>query len=161
MTHDRDDERQAAEKVTLNIGGMTCAACVHHVEGALAGVDGVSGATVNLATERATVEYSPNIAGVADFREAVTDAGYSLLGIAAEGDDPPAAADLSALKWKAGLSIGTAAVIMAAMAAAPLRDILPFDAARLFMALATPIQFWAGGQFYAGAWRACGAAPAT
>ena len=69
MTHDHDSQGQAAEKVTLSIGGMTCAACVHHVEGALAGVDGVSGATVNLATERATVEYVPSIASVADFRE--------------------------------------------------------------------------------------------
>ena len=154
MTQDRDRQAQAAEKVTLNIGGMTCAACVHHVEGALAGVDGVSGATVNLATERATVEYIPGIAGVADFREAVTDAGYSLLGIAADGDDPPEAADLSALKWKTGTSVATAAVIMAAMAAAPLRNALPFEPALLFMALATPVQFWAGGQFYTGAWRA-------
>ena len=154
VTQDRDSQGQAAEKVTLNIGGMTCAACVHHVEGALAGVDGVSGATVNLATERATVEYVPAIASVADFREAVTDAGYSLLGIAADGDDPPEAADLTALKWKAGTSVATAVVIMVAMAAAPLRDALPFEPALLFMALATPVQFWAGGQFYTGAWRA-------
>ncbi len=154
MTQDRDSHGQAAEKVTLSIGGMTCAACVHHVEGALAGVDGVSGATVNLATERATVEYVPAIASVADFREAVTDAGYSLLGIAADGDAPPATADLSALKWKAGTSVATAAVIMAAMATAPLRNMLPFEPALLFMALATPVQFWAGGQFYTGAWRA-------
>jgi Cu+-exporting ATPase len=154
MTQDRDSQGQVAEQVTLSIGGMTCAACVHHVEGALAGVDGVSGATVNLATERATVEYIPNIASVADFREAVTDAGYSLLGIAADGDNPPAPADLGALKWKAGLSLATAVAIMAFMAAAPLREVLPFDAALLFMALATPVQFWAGGQFYVGAWRA-------
>ncbi len=154
MTYDRDDETQAAEKVTLNIGGMTCAACVHHVESALAGVEGVSGATVNLATERATVEYFPGTAGVGDFRDAVADAGYSLLGVAAEGGEPSVATDLSALKWKAGLSIATAAAIMAAMSAAPFRNILPFDAGLLFMALATPVQFWAGGQFYAGAWRA-------
>ena len=154
MTHDRDSQGQTAEKVTLNIGGMTCAACVHHVEGALSGVAGVSGATVNLATERATVEFVPAIASVADFREAVTDAGYSLLGIAADGDDPPEALDLTTLKWKAGISVATAAVIMAAMAAAPLRNALPFEASLLFMALATPVQFWAGGQFYTGAWRA-------
>ena len=154
MTQDRDSQSQAAEKITLSIGGMTCAACVHHVEGALADVEGVSGATVNLATERATVEYLPSIASVSDFREAVTDAGYSLLGIAADGDDPPAAADLSALKWKVWVSVATSAAIMAAMAAEPIRAALPFDAALLFMALATPVQFWAGGQFYAGAWRA-------
>ena len=154
MTYDLDDERQTAEKVTLSIGGMTCAACVHHVESALAGVDGVSGASVNLATERATVEYLPSVAGMADLREAVSDAGYSFLGIAAEGAEPAGTGDLSGLRWKAGLSLATAAAIMAVMAAAPIRDALPFDAALLFMALATPVQFWAGGQFYAGAWRA-------
>ena len=154
MTYDRSNDGPDAEKVTLSIGGMTCAACVHHVESALTKVDGVSGATVNLATERATVEYSPGIAGVADLREAVSDAGYTMLGLAAEGEAPSAASDLGGLKWKAGVSLGTAAVIMGAMAAAPLRDTLPFDAGLLYMALATPVQFWAGGQFYAGAWRA-------
>ena len=133
---------------------MTCAACVHHVEKALAGVEGVNGASVNLATERATVDYFPSVAAVADLREAVSDAGYSLLGVAADGDEPAIARDLSGLKWKAGLSLATAAAIMAVMAAAPFRDALPFDADLLFMALATPVQLWAGGLFYLGAWRA-------
>ena len=41
--------------VTLPIGGMTCASCVSYVESALSGVPGVTGASVNLATEKATV----------------------------------------------------------------------------------------------------------
>ncbi len=154
MTYDRGEKGPGADKVTLSIGGMTCAACVHHVESALARVEGVSGTSVNLATERATVEYLPTIAGVADFREAVSDAGYSLLGVAADGAEPAIARDLRELKWKAGLSLATAAAIMAVMAAAPFRDALPFDADLLFMALATPVQLWAGGLFYLGAWRA-------
>ena len=44
---------------TLEIGGMTCASCVRRVEKALARVDGVSGAEVNLATEVATVRFDP------------------------------------------------------------------------------------------------------
>ena len=84
----------------------------------------------------------------------MSDAGYSLLGVAADGDEPAIARDLSGLKWKAGLSLATAAAIMAVMAAAPFRDALPFDADLLFMALATPVQFWAGELFYLGAWRA-------
>ena len=55
---------------------MTCAACVSHVEHALAGVDGVESASVNLATERASVEYAPGLTGIADLRHAVEDAGY-------------------------------------------------------------------------------------
>ena len=46
-------------RITLNIGGMTCAACVTHVGNALREVDGVVSASVNLATEQATVEYIP------------------------------------------------------------------------------------------------------
>ena len=43
-------------KITLSVQGMTCAACVGHVEEALDSVEGVSSAKVNLATEKATVE---------------------------------------------------------------------------------------------------------
>jgi len=47
---------------SLNIGGMTCAACVYHVERALTGVPGVTKASVNLGVERAAVEFSPGVA---------------------------------------------------------------------------------------------------
>ena len=67
-------------KTTLAIGGMTCAACVAHVENALEGADGVLSAQVNLATERASVEYVPGIAGISELRHSVEDAGYSVSG---------------------------------------------------------------------------------
>ena len=154
MTADRNDHRPAPEKLTLGIGGMTCAACVHHVESALAGVAGVESANVNLATERATVQYTPGAAAVEDLGRAVEDAGYSLLGVVDETAPPPAAADLRVLRWKVGFSLAVAAVIMAMMTAAPLRDALPLSPDLLFLALATPVQLWAGRQFYAGAWSA-------
>ena len=46
---------------TLDIGGMTCASCVRRVEKALTKVDGVDDASVNLATETATVTYDPGL----------------------------------------------------------------------------------------------------
>jgi len=67
------------ERVILPIGGMTCAACVRHVERALNKVDGVSRATVNLATERAVVEYLPGLASLDNLKQAVSDAGYQVL----------------------------------------------------------------------------------
>ena len=67
-----------AVSTSLNIGGMTCAACVYHVERALSGVPGVVNATVNLGVERATVEYSPSLAGLEELRRAVEDAGYTV-----------------------------------------------------------------------------------
>ena len=49
------------QSASLNIGGMTCAACVGHVENALLGVPGVSKANVNLGVERASVEFIPGM----------------------------------------------------------------------------------------------------
>jgi Cu+-exporting ATPase len=72
------------EKVILPIGGMTCASCVAHVEHALKELDGVVKVNVNLATERALVEYVPGLVGMEDFRRAVADAGYEVLEAAAE-----------------------------------------------------------------------------
>ncbi|HEC34054.1 MAG TPA: heavy-metal-associated domain-containing protein, partial [Chloroflexi bacterium] len=51
----------ATETVSLPIGGMTCASCASHVEGALAKTPGVLSVNVNLATEKATVEYVPTV----------------------------------------------------------------------------------------------------
>lgn len=65
-------------KKTLNIDGMHCASCVSAVEKALSKVDGVDEASVNLATETATVSYDENKAGEEEFRKAVEDAGYAV-----------------------------------------------------------------------------------
>ncbi|MBC7170742.1 copper ion binding protein, partial [Candidatus Bipolaricaulota bacterium] len=73
------------ETVILPIGGMTCAACAMHVEKALAGVAGVVAASVNLATEKATVTFIPGVATLADFRKAVAEAGYEVLETPTEG----------------------------------------------------------------------------
>ena len=64
---------------TLAIGGMTCASCVGRVEKALRRAPGVLKATVNLATERATVEYLPGTTGRDDLAAAVRRAGYEVV----------------------------------------------------------------------------------
>ncbi|MCL4434664.1 MAG: heavy metal translocating P-type ATPase [Actinobacteria bacterium] len=63
---------------TLEIGieGMTCASCVSRVEKTLKRLPGVYDATVNLATERATVRYAPSSVGFDGFVQAVTGIGY-------------------------------------------------------------------------------------
>ncbi len=72
------------ETISLPIGGMTCTSCVAHIEGALAKTPGVLNVNVNLATEKATVEYVPTVTGSADFRRAVVEAGYEVLPTAEE-----------------------------------------------------------------------------
>ena len=68
----------AVEKTTFGLGGMTCASCVASNEKALMKVPGVISANVNLATEKATVTYLRDEAGMADFKRAVESAGYSI-----------------------------------------------------------------------------------
>ena len=53
----------ATARVDLPVSGMTCAACARSIEGALGGTPGVERASVNLATNTATVEYDPERAG--------------------------------------------------------------------------------------------------
>ncbi|GGL80985.1 ATPase [Deinococcus aerolatus] len=62
--------------LTLDVGGMTCAACVGRVERGLKKVDGVQDAAVNLATERASVTYDPARTTVAQLVDTVKDTGY-------------------------------------------------------------------------------------
>ncbi len=148
------------EEIVLPIGGMTCASCVRRVERALAKVPGVEAVAVNLATERATVAVVPGAATTADFRAAVERAGYEIAreqtpAGAEDGRDRAAeerAREIRSLRTKFSVSLAVGALLMAAMFIP-----WPFDHTRLFplmFLLSTPIQFWAGWQFYRGAWAA-------
>ena len=66
------------EEVGYPVRGMTCASCVGRVEKALAGVPGVLSASVNLATERATVRFLSGATTFQDLAAAVEQAGYVL-----------------------------------------------------------------------------------
>ena len=143
----------ASRKTTLAIGGMTCAACVSHVERALIEVEGVAGASVNLATERAAVEYVPGVAAISDLRYSVEDAGYSVSAVIADGDDSDYPSETGGLRAKFALSLAASALIMALMAF-PVLDWLPFRMEFVLWALATPVQVWAARGFYMSAWGA-------
>ncbi len=69
----------ATQQIVLPIKGMTCASCVAHVEHGLKETAGVEKAVVNLATERATVQYDPEKATVPDMLWHVQDVGYDVL----------------------------------------------------------------------------------
>ena len=63
-------------RVSIPVAGMSCAACAQRVEKALKGLDGVTDASVNFATEKATVLYEPETVRLPDIREAIVKAGY-------------------------------------------------------------------------------------
>ena len=65
-------------EVSFGVTGMTCASCVRRIEKALSKVAGVANATVNLATERATVNFDPAQADIASLAAAVQKAGYGV-----------------------------------------------------------------------------------
>lgn len=74
-----DNETRQLKKITLQIAGMTCAACVMHNEEALSALPGVTRAVVNLATGKANVEYDPAKVTMGDMRKAVSDVGYEVV----------------------------------------------------------------------------------
>src|SRR5207245_7168914 len=63
--------------LTIPIEGMSCASCVTKIEHGLSAVPGVSRAAVNLATEKATVEYQPGVTDPAAIQEAIRSLGYA------------------------------------------------------------------------------------
>ncbi|HEY6491491.1 MAG: heavy metal translocating P-type ATPase [Terracidiphilus sp.] len=64
------------ETVSLQVRGMTCAACQHHVESALLSTTGVESAHVDLMAHRATVVYDPRLADMDLLVDAIREAGY-------------------------------------------------------------------------------------
>ena len=139
-----------ADSVSLSISGMTCASCVARVEKALMKVPGVTGASVNLATEKAQVTAVgvPIEALIA----AVGKAGY----------DAAAAGDTAAREKAPGKLPGWWPVAVASLLSLPLVApmlAMPFGydwalPGWVQMALATPVQFWLGARFYKAGWKA-------
>ena len=154
-------------EVELPIAGMTCASCVHRIERFLLRSDGVESASVNLATEVATIRYLPEQTGRSELARTIEAAGYDLkppptaeehaarrtLRAAAEADDRARAAEAGRLLRDAVIAIGVAVVIMAAMFW-PQTSIAMETINRLAIVPATLVQAWVGRRFYGAAWRA-------
>ncbi len=76
-------------KVTISVGGMTCAACVRRVENALKEVDGVQDASVNLATARATVTHASQWGGFRRWKKQLQNMAMNILGEIKDSFDDP------------------------------------------------------------------------
>ncbi|HTH62904.1 MAG TPA: heavy metal translocating P-type ATPase [Paraburkholderia sp.] len=152
----------ATETALLAIGGMTCASCANRVEKALSRVPGVALASVNLATEQATVNLRAPLTGdlMDQLVAAVTKAGYDAKPVAA--DEPPTDTGAAAAAAQDQTRREMQAVLMAAALTVPL--IVPMLSAPLGvhwmlpasvqLVLATLVQFVFGARFYRAAWKA-------
>ncbi|MCA8175800.1 heavy metal translocating P-type ATPase [Burkholderia multivorans] len=166
-------EREATHSIDLDIGGMTCASCVSRVEKALEKVPGVTHASVNLATERASVRAAGPL-DVDALIAAVTTAGYratpapapaptaaAAADANAAASSPPAAPDRDARKRQEALRernlVIASAVLSAPLVAPMLAAPLGIDAMLpgwLQLVLASIVQFGFGARFYRAAWHA-------
>jgi P-type Cu+ transporter len=142
----------------FDIGGMTCANCVNTVERALRKkVPGVVAAQVNLATERAEVTYDDKKASVAAIVAAVEKAGYRAE-IHRAGDKPD---DLAVnVRHNTRQLIVGVALTLPLFVVSMLRDfgVIGLWAHEpwvnyLFWALATPVQFYVGWDYYRNGWK--------
>lgn len=138
---------------SLPIEGMTCASCVARVEKALSQVPGVLSASVNLATEKAEVNFASGDLDVESLIAAVRKAGYEARKPSAAGDAPAA----TPRRWPAWWPVAIAALLSVPLALPMAGLLLGKDwmlDGWLQLALATPVQFWLGARFYRAGWKA-------
>jgi Cu+-exporting ATPase len=157
----------AVKKLALPVQGMTCASCVLRVERALQAVEGVGSAAVNLASQKATVDIAEGT-DLAALEDAVRRAGYGVTlprsgespgDSAAQEDIAPAGFDAEARALRRDLLLSAAftlpVMLLSMLPMLPaVRASWPLsmaDTNALLLVLTTPVLFFPGRRFYAGA----------
>jgi P-type Cu+ transporter len=143
----------AAEELTLPIAGMTCASCVNRIERYLNRAAGVRRASVNLATERATVEYDPGLIDRGGIVRTIESAGYEVVPEAVDGAQLAGDTNQGGLLWNAMAATGIGLVMMAVMLW-PGGTPWPIERVNVwFLAPATVVEFVFGRRFLVAAAR--------
>lgn len=144
------------EKAELDVIGMTCAACSNRIEKVLNRDAGVEHANVNLTTENATIAYNLEMTSIDDLIKKIQKIGYDA--------KPKQAASEKSSQKEQELKHKRTKLIISAILAAPLLltmfvHLFGMQIPHIFMnpwfqfALATPVQFIIGWQFYVGAYK--------
>ncbi len=152
------------ERFSFPVEGMSCASCVAKVQKALEEADGVISATVNFATERATVEYLAAKMSNRQLTKIVNGLGYVVPEIEA-GEDPVEREKHNQqlvlhnlkIKFITGLSLIIPIILLVQWGDLGLDKFVTISTKTNFilqLLLQIPIQFWVGRQFYEGAWKA-------
>jgi Cu2+-exporting ATPase len=150
-------EKQISDRKSIRkqfpVTGMSCASCAINIESTLNRQAGVVKASVNLASQIATLEFNPSIVKPQDLKEAVTSIGYDLIIDESEN----AKEELENLQQLKHRSLKRRTIV-AIVLAIPLLLIsmvfmnIPY-ASYIMWALATPIVFWSGRSFFINGWK--------
>ncbi len=131
------------------------------LENALTKLEGVVEASVSLTTGKALVKYIPTVISQAEIRAAVSRAGFEALELGGEAEDAEAKARAAEVKHQRNLLIFSIIFTLPLFVLAMLRDLGMLGAWSeaawvnwLMWALATPVQFYGGWQYYTGAYKA-------
>ena len=147
-----EEPAKTENEVELNIYGMTCASCVGRVEKALNKLPGIKSASVNLATEKAHIEFDSGSIDVSEITRTVEDAGYRAEEVIAETRDKEKEArekESRSLKIKLISSIILSSPLLLAMITGFLKIPIEILHNPVFqLVVATPVQFIIGWKFY-------------
>lgn len=144
------------EKADLDVFGMTCAACSTRIEKVLNKQDGVKLATVNLTTESASIEYNPGLIDVKSLIDKIKNTGYDAKP-KAEAKEKQSYKEKQLKDMKTKLIVS--AILTSPLLVTMLVHLFGMSIPDIFMnpwfqfALATPVQFIIGWQFYVGAYK--------
>lgn len=144
------------EQVEFDVFGMTCAACSTRIEKVLNKQDGVTRATVNLATESATVEFNPAVISEQELIQRIQKLGYDAK-VKADAAERKTHKEqqIKALRTK----LIVAGILSLPLLITMLDHLFRIELPAIFMnpwfqfLLATPVQFFIGWQFYVGAYK--------
>lgn len=157
---DQTGYRVAVEEKILPIGGMTCASCAAHVQGALEDVPGVIGAAVNLATDKATVRYLAGMVTLEDLKAAVDATGYEVLEdkeAASPDEVDESERKMMLARWRMRVAWSFTAPIILWMFAEMFFGIV-WPSALIYnwgmVLLSVPVLFWVGRKTFTSAWTA-------
>jgi len=145
-------------KVSLTISGMSCAACAAKIEKKLNKLEGVAQAAVNLAAEKAVVDYDSTKIKPAELIQAVEALGYQAQRVEEAGTDrekEQREREINRLKKELIISVVLSSPLILAMVLTLLNLDIAFLHNEYFqLILATPIQFIIGFRFYKNAYYA-------
>jgi Cu+-exporting ATPase len=158
---------EQTERATLAVSGMTCATCALRIEKGLKNVAGVNFASVNLATEKATVEYDPKLVEEGRFEKLIKDLGYDAIEESNQGLNTEAAVESTdrekelrrrearKLRISFIVSASLSIPLLVAMFAGlfNIKALMFLHNPILQLVLATPVQLIVGYRFYKNAYK--------